>query len=239
MSRQSLIDAVDENADYLVVDKPGDLVCHPTKEGPTSSLIGRLRLYFEGQDDVEPRFINRLDRETSGLVLISKHRAAHRLLCRAYEQATKVYWGLVQGIPETPEGVIEAALGPDPDSAVRIKQRVVHQGGKPSTTHWRRLCSRDGLSLLELRPQSGRMHQLRVHLAHLGHPLVGDKLYGGDESLYLELVEKGWTRRLEQTLPSRRHMLSALALTVGEHRWKTEPPADFRPFLEELPEVSF
>jgi len=235
------IQVVDESHDYLVVDKPGDLVCHPTKTDEFSSLIGRLRLYFEGQSEVTPHFVNRLDRETSGLVLISKNRQGHKQFCQAYEEASKVYWAIVEGWPDSPSGTIDAPLGKATGSAVAIKQAVVPEG-KPSRTQWKVLNrwqrAQHSYALLEVRPETGRMHQIRVHLAHVGHPIVGDKIYGGDESLFLELVEKGWTPNLEARLPSRRHLLSALELAMGDFHWKIEAPADLLSFME-LPEESF
>ena len=228
------LNIVEESEDWLVVDKPGDLVCHPTVEGPTSSLIGRLRLYFEGQIEVSPHFVNRLDRETSGLVLISKRATGHKALCRAYEQAEKTYWAVVEGWPPADSGCVDAPLARSQNSLVRLKQAVAATGAW-AVTEWRVLkrWERSGrcYSLLEVRPRTGRLHQIRVHLSWLGHPLVGDKIYGSDESFFVEFLEHGWTQRLEQGLESRRHLLSALKLRVGTHQWQASPPDDLLEFL--------
>lgn len=233
--RSEYLNIVDESESWLVVDKPADLLCHPTEAGPTSSLIGRLRLYFAGQPEVSPHFVNRLDRETTGLVLVSKLPRGHGAMCRAYEQAEKVYWAVVVGWPEGTQGTIEAPLGRAEGSMVRLKRWVL-PGGASARTDWRllRRWERQGrrYSLLEVRPLSGRTHQIRAHLSWMGNPVVGDKIYGSDESLFVEYLEQGWTPRLQQQLESRRHLLSALELRLGEYHWSIAPPVDMRQFLE-------
>lgn len=224
------MEIVDETEDLIVLNKPGGLVCHPTKGVQYSSLIGRLRLYFEGTE-AEPRFVNRLDRETSGIVLISKNRPVHKLLCRELEQAEKIYLAVVHGDPGS-EGIIEQSIGKDVDSPVAVKQKVVLVDGKPSITHWRTLSTVDGFALLRLRPVTGRMHQLRVHLQWLGHAIVGDKLYGPDETLYLEFTQHDWTPRLEENLLARRQLLSAVELRTPSYHWRVEPPTDLAGFRE-------
>lgn len=220
---------VDEDENYLVVDKPGGLVCHPTVGDEYSSLIGRIRLYYKDQPEVCPHFVNRLDRETSGLVLISKRPEGHKLLCQAYAEARKTYWAVVYGWPGPEAGCIETGLGPAQGCLVRIKQAVVAEG-KPSRTDWS-LASRfrhkeQPMALLRVVPHTGRMHQIRVHLAYLGHPVVGDKIYGADESFFVESLDHGWTPRLEEQLGFRRHLLSALELEMAGRHWRVEPPED-------------
>ncbi len=220
---------VDEGDYHLVVDKPGGLVCHPTKGDDYSSLIGRLRLYYHGHE-VEPRFVHRIDRETSGLVLVSKNRTAHRELCRELESAVKSYVAVVEGSLYG-EGVIDQPLGKAQGSRVVVKQSVV-EGGKPSITEWRSLACRDGFTLLRLVPRTGRMHQLRVHLQWLGYPIAGDKLYGHDESLYLEFTENDWTERHERELPARRQLLSAVKIETSTRTWRCPIPTDIEAFRD-------
>lgn len=214
---------VEETDDYIVVDKPGELVCHPTKGDYTSSLIGRLRHYFEGTE-IQPRFVNRLDRETSGLVVISKTREFHKVLYHQLEKARKIYLAVVEGELRG-EGVIDQPLGKDETSAVVVKQ-AVRPDGKPSLTRWRVLATTGDASLLEVELVTGRMHQIRAHLSWLGHPVVGDKLYGPDETLYLELAEQSWTPRLRAALPTERHLLSAVELVTSQFHWSIEAPLD-------------
>lgn len=230
------LQVVDESESYLVVDKPGDLVCHPTKTDEYSSLIGRLRLYFEDQPTITPHFVNRLDRETSGLVLISKTREGHKAFCQLYESAEKVYLAVVEGWPEDDRGWVESGLGKASGSLVAIKQ-AVREDGKRARTAWSclRRMQRWGrpYALLEVRPETGRMHQIRVHLSHLGHPIVGDKIYGRDETLFVELVEQGWTPRLQAQLESPRHLLSAVELHLPGYSWKIQNPSDLQAWLTE------
>jgi 23S rRNA pseudouridine1911/1915/1917 synthase len=229
------LEVVDEGEDYLVVNKPEALVCHPTVGDDHSSLIGRLRLYFQKDPSITPHFVNRLDRETSGLVLVSKRKEKHKIFCQAYEQANKTYWAVVHGALPADQGIIDGPLGPARGSLVRLKQAVVADG-KEARTAWKvvRRFEREGqpYSLLEIHPQTGRMHQIRVHLAHLGHAVVGDKIYGPDESFFVESLEQGWTPRLEQGLGARRHLLSALELKLLDHHWQVGPPQDMLDFLD-------
>lgn len=248
----ALFEILDETPDWLAVNKPGNLVCHPTKGGPDSSLIGRLRLYFAGQPEVRPSFVNRLDRETSGVVLIAKNPQTHALMQRAFQQGRveKIYRAVVQGVPAQPEGEINLPLAREPDAEIVIRQ-AVQSTGAPSLTRWKLLhpvagtdtvepsVARTGsFSILEVRPQTGRLHQIRVHLASLGHPIVGDKLYGPDPRLYLEFIRTGWTPTLEKQLLVPRQLLHAAELRIGRSDggelgcWKAAVPADMTSFLQ-------
>ena len=217
---EPLFEIVDEDADLLVINKPAGLVCHPTKAGPLSSLVGRLRLHLGPESPAH--LINRLDRETSGLVLVAKHSAAAGELGKIWEsrQVEKEYAAIVHGHVAVDQFVIEAPLGRDVQSAVAIKDCVRRDGHAAQTEG--AVCrrfSRDGrpFSLLRLIPRTGRKHQLRIHLAHFGHPIVGDKLYGGDEDLYLALVENRLTDEQRTRLILDHHALHAGKLTF---RWR-------------------
>ncbi len=189
---QSLFEIIDETDDYLVINKCGDLVCHPTKGDAYSSLIGRLRVYFSNQPEVRPSFVNRLDRETSGVILIAKNPQVHASMQQAFQQnrIQKVYSAIVYGKPVHRAGIIEQPLGRDKNSEVTIKQ-TIQSDGATSITKWKVTYASTEFSLLEVRPQTGRLHQIRVHLASIGHPIVGDKLYGPDPRFYLEFVRHG------------------------------------------------
>jgi 23S rRNA pseudouridine1911/1915/1917 synthase len=192
MGVEPLLDIIHEDAELLAINKPADLVCHPSKNGPMSSLIGRVRLYLGAES--RPHLVNRLDRETSGVTLAAKTDTAARELRQLFEsrEVEKEYLAIVHGHVAKDHDLIDAALGKDEMSRVAIKD-CVRPDGLPSQTEFfveRRFESGSAaFSLLRIQPQTGRKHQIRIHLAHIGHPIVGDKIYGGDEDLYLSLVE--------------------------------------------------
>ncbi len=190
------LDVVYEDDDLLVVNKQPFLVVHPTKNYQSGTLANALayRLQERGES-WKIRFINRLDRDTSGLVLVAKNGHAQDAVSAQMEQGTteKKYLALVHGLFEETEGRIDAPIDKDPDHKAR---RMVREDGYPSVTLYKVLDSWnvpdlgpdftpwqgakriDGYSLVELTLLTGRTHQIRVHLTHLGHPIAGDELYG-------------------------------------------------------------
>lgn len=198
-----LFEIVHEDEGLLVVNKPSDLVCHPTKGDVYSSLISRARLYLG--EGVQPHLINRLDRETTGLVLIAKNPEVALELRRIWENRAvrKDYLAIVWGHVKEKEAVIIAPLGKDEKSLVSIKD-CVRADGAPSSTGFAvvtRLVREEGdFTVLRVRPVTGRKHQIRIHLAYYGHPVVGDKLYGGDEDLYLAFVQYRMTEEQRKRL---------------------------------------
>jgi 23S rRNA pseudouridine1911/1915/1917 synthase len=235
---------IDESADWIVVEKPPFLQAHPSKPDGSFTLWHGLRelLAFEMANGGQVSIINRLDRETSGLMLVCKTAAAARKFSRLMEQRRihKEYLALVWGWPERDEYAIDAPIarqGERAPSRIWLKQ-AVHPAGAPSQTRVRveqrfvRETS-NGLrfSLVRAFPETGRMHQIRVHLAHIGHPVVGDKIYGPDERHYLEFIETGWTPALERALLLPRHALHSSKLHAtdgagGEWLWETGLPGD-------------
>jgi 23S rRNA pseudouridine1911/1915/1917 synthase len=165
----------------------------------------------------EYHLINRLDRETSGLVLIAKQDTVARALRRAWESRNvrKTYLAIVHGHVKDESGTISEPLGRDLDSHVAIKD-CVRADGLPAETTFRLLrhFERDGrpFSYLEVEPHSGRKHQIRIHLASIGHPIVGDKIYGGDEDLYIDFIADRLTEAQRAKLILPNHALHAQGL---------------------------
>ena len=230
-----------EDIDLLVVHKPADLVCHPTKGDEYSSLISRARLYLQSRTGNSqtpapiPHLIHRLDRETSGLVLMAKNALAARELGKLWEsrEVRKEYQAIVHGQVVADQGIVDAPLGRDETSRVAIKD-CVRPDGHPAQTEYvvekrfSRHCEAPAwFSLLRLQPRTGRKHQIRIHLAHIGHPIVGDKLYGGDPDLYLALVERRLTgeQRARLILPQHALHASRLQFDWRGRNWDfTAPP---------------
>jgi 23S rRNA pseudouridine1911/1915/1917 synthase len=193
---EKLFEIIFEDDDLLVVNKPAGLVCHPTKNGELSSLIGRARLHLA--NSAQPHLINRLDRETSGIVLIAKNSETAGELGKILESraVAKEYLAIVQGHLREDRGLIDVPLGKDENSIVAVKDCVRPDGAAAQTEFFverRFACAGKLFTLLQIIPRTGRKHQIRIHLAHIGHTIVGDKLYGGDEDLYLALVQNRLT----------------------------------------------
>ncbi len=239
-----------ETEDYIVVNKPAPLKVHPGSPDGAPTLYDELRglLAYEILLGGQISIINRLDRETSGVTLVAKnHETARRFgMAMMAHQFHKSYQAIVQGWPEWEEVDFSGAIlrkGEMMESPIYIKQ-MVHENGAPCRTRFkvlRRLQKPCGLkcALVECEPVTGRMHQIRVHLSHLGHPLVGDKMYGVDETCYLDFIVTGWTEDLQRRLLLRRHALHAHRLELeGEGVWEAPLPEDMTGFLADCAEVA-
>ena len=227
---------VDETDDFLVVDKPPFMLVHPSKPSDTRTLWDELRalLAYEIANGGQISIINRLDRETSGLTLIAKHLAAAREFHQRMErhEITKAYDAIVFGWPDRDEWTTDAPIlrqGTVRESRVWVKQ-AVHPDGATALTAFsvRQRFENNGTryALVRAFPKTGRTHQIRVHLAHEGTPIVGDKLYGISDDCYLEFIETGWTSALAARLHLPRQALHSATLTTAGHHWECPLPPD-------------
>ena len=175
------LDIVYEDADLIVLNKAPGVSVHPGPGHFDDTLGNFLMDYYEktGQEaDFHP--VHRLDRGTSGLLAVAKHPHAQEVLKNQLhtEDFKRVYLAVCEGVPEPPAGVVDAPLGPKPGS---LMEQAVRPDGKTARTHYEVLEVRNGRALLRLELDTGRTHQIRVHLAHTGHPLTGDFLYGTED----------------------------------------------------------
>lgn len=217
-----------EDADLIAIDKPAGMVVHPAY-GHTSGTLVNAVLYrwpelAQVGDQHRAGIVHRLDKDTSGVIVVAKTPQAHRALAEQFESRAvrKRYLALVEGNPETVTGRVEAPIGRDPRLR---KQMAVVRGGREAVTEFRVLEFYADHALLEVFPLTGRTHQIRVHLAFIGHPVVGDTVYG----------------YRKQRIRLKRHFLHAADLTLrspstGELLTFSAPlPAGLRNILEKLP----
>jgi len=207
---------ISDDGDVLAVDKPAGLPMHPTARYHFGTLVMLLRERFPG----EPlQIAHRLDRETSGLVLVARGELAARGLKTAFAERRieKKYLALVHGEVRDGLGTIDLPLSLS-DGPITVKMRVDRTGGLTARTRFRVIERLDAHTLLECRPETGRQHQIRAHLLAIGHPIVGDKLYGADERMFTEFCDRGWSEALAVRLGLPRQALHASEATFPHPR---------------------
>ncbi|WP_313394516.1 RluA family pseudouridine synthase [Sphingobium yanoikuyae] len=231
------LDIVHEDADLIVVDKPAGLVVHPAAGNLDGTLVNALLHHCDGQLSgiggvARPGIVHRIDKDTSGLLVVAKSDKAHEGLARQFKDHSidRLYAAIVYGIPAPGSGTVDAWIGRS--DADRKKMAVHREGrGKHAVTHYRVMERLRGAAMVECRLETGRTHQVRVHMAHLGHPLIGDPVYGRDRKGFKSILE---------TLGFKRQALHAKRLGFI-HPVTEEPlafdsplPADMQELLSEL-----
>ncbi len=204
------LDILFENEDLLVINKPAGMVVHPAAGHSTGTLVHAALGHAPEMEGVggelRPGVVHRLDKDTSGIILLAKNDYAHRWLQEQFRsrRAKKTYLALVDGRPPTPAGRIEASIGRD--TRLRRQMAVVPPGkGRPAFSEYRTLETFEEHTLLEVNPETGRTHQIRLHLAFIGCPVAGDRIYG----------------RRHASIDLDRHFLHAARLTIRLPRQET------------------
>jgi 23S rRNA pseudouridine1911/1915/1917 synthase len=226
-----------EDADLIVVDKPAGLVVHPAAGNLDGTLVNALLHHCRGQLSgiggvARPGIVHRIDKDTSGLLVVAKSDKAHEGLAQQFKAHSidRLYAAIVYGIPQLAAGTIDTWIGRS--DADRKKMAVQREGrGKHAVTHYRVSERLRGASLVECRLETGRTHQVRVHMAHLGHPLIGDPVYGRDRKGFKSILE---------TLGFKRQALHAKRLgfihpvTTQKLSFDSALPTDMQELLSEL-----
>jgi 23S rRNA pseudouridine1911/1915/1917 synthase len=237
------LDIVYEDEDLLLVNKSAEMVVHPAKGNWTGTLVNGLMWHTDElsepeEDTIRPGIVHRLDKDTSGLLVVAKNDKTHRILSEYFrtKNIERTYWAIVWGTPDEKEGTITGAIGRDPHNRKRMAV-VPEDKGKSATTHYKVLEYFDHLSLLELKLETGRTHQIRVHLADNNLWVFGDQKYGGDSVRYGP--NTGSRKQMFQNLFSslQRQCLHAKTLgfehpTTGEMvEFDSNLPGDFQQVL--------
>jgi 23S rRNA pseudouridine1911/1915/1917 synthase len=229
-----------EDSDLIVVNKPAGMVVHPGAGAGSGTLVNALLGHCRDLSgiggQVRPGIVHRIDKDTSGVLVVAKNDRAHLALAHQFKEHTvkRVYLALVFGSPRADKGRIESVIGRHPSERTKMSGKARH--GKHAVTHWQAVRRYPGLTLMRLKLETGRTHQIRVHLSEAGHPLVGDQVYGGGGRL--AAIRDQELRRLIRNLG--RQALHAKVLgfihpTTGEYlEFDTELPEDMARILEYL-----
>ncbi len=228
------LDIVFEDQYLIVLNKQPGLVVHPGAGHEDSTLVHGLLYHCKDLSGIggvlRPGIVHRLDKDTSGLMLVAKTDAVHRLLVDRFKhgEIKKLYAALISGVPSDIEGLIEMPIGRHP--VYRKRMAVNIRTGKAAATRWRKIRSWRNVALVNVRIFTGRTHQIRVHMKHIGHPVLGDELYGGPRKLETRTG----------TIPIRRQMLHSTQLnlthpvTGNDMEFKIPLPSDMIELIEGL-----
>ncbi len=238
------IKVVYEDKDLLVIDKPAGLAVHPGAGTPDGTLVNALLARLRNLSTIggveRPGIVHRLDKDTTGLILVAKNDLAHRRLSDALarREIHRIYWSILLREPRDNVGTVDGPIARHP--AQRTKMAVVRQGGRHAVTHYRVLERFHGFCLVECQLETGRTHQIRVHMSSIGHPVLGDSCYGGDIKRAMQLVPPKKQPLLKALSQVTRQMLHARHLsfrhpaTGTEMEFEAPLPDDFENILQAL-----
>ena len=236
------LDLLYEDDDLVAVNKPPGMVVHPAKGHWAGTLASALAHHF-GENlsstggPTRPGIVHRLDRDTSGAIVVAKHDRAHELLAKQFADRTteKVYEALVQGAPDRDADVIDEPIGPHPHVREKMAIRRDHPDARPALTKYEVVERFKRLAYIRCFPKTGRTHQIRVHLAHIGHPVLCDKQYGGRSKITRSELEGGLPQEGETPLLERQ-ALHARRLTIM-HPMSGEELVFEAPLADDLAQV--
>ncbi len=250
------LDVMFEDSHLIVVNKPPGIVVHPSVGHKTGTLVNFLMYHCKDLSGIgevlRPGIVHRIDKDTSGLIVVAKTNQSHFYLSEQFRQHTvkRQYKSLVWGVPDNEFGSVSVSLGRHPirrkEMAV-VKNDFVNQNknnnrGKHAVTHWRILQSFKLASLLSCRLETGRTHQIRVHLKSIGHPLIGDQTYGKSSKKYLALLPTEIVKTISSFCRQALHaeLLGFKHPSTGEwHEFVSDLPEDFHILLTKMQNYKF
>ncbi|HNW27442.1 MAG TPA: RluA family pseudouridine synthase [Spirochaetota bacterium] len=192
----------------LAVNKPGNLPVHPAGV----FYHNTLQTILQKEYNMRLYLLHRLDRETSGVIILAKNAATASEIRNTFSAVEKTYLALVHGVPERDVFMNDTPIGFDIASGIEHKRSAHEHAPEAACTKFIRMQSKNDLTLLKAVPYTGRQHQIRVHLKHAGYPIVGDKLYGRDETVYLDFIKNGPTEEIERRLGFKRCALHSRSI---------------------------
>ncbi len=214
------LDILFEDEHLIIVNKPADLVVHPAPGHPDGTLVNALLYHCPDLDGIggvqRPGIVHRLDKDTTGAMVVAKTEAALHHLQGQLKQKTahRLYWGIVHGSPEMDEGTVDLPIGRHPGDRLKMGIVPTEKGGREAVTHWQVRERFGNYSWLEFRLETGRTHQIRVHAKQISHPLVGDHLYTNSQNLKVNLPGQALhARKLTLIHPVSGKILTAIAPT--------------------------
>jgi 23S rRNA pseudouridine1911/1915/1917 synthase len=223
------IEIVYDDEHLTVVNKPAGMVTHPARGNWRGTLVNALQFHFDRLSTLagenRPGIIHRLDRDTTGLLVVAKDERIHHKLALQFElrSVQKEYLALVYGVPQRDSDYIEQPIGFHPVSREKMAIRSASDGGKSAVTFYQVEERFRGYALVRCQPKTGRTHQIRIHLTHIGHPIVADKLYSGRDRLTLEALQNPERRDIRLFDAPETTLIDRQALHA--HRLKFEHPA--------------